>query len=207
MADAFPLAWPAGWPRTPASKRSRPRFGGRGYNQGAASGKAQQFLLDELRRLGARNVVLSTNIELRRDGLPYARQTITDDPGVAVYFTFKGQQRVIPCDRWDRVADNMYAIALSIEALRGLDRWGAGNMVEAAFSGFRSLPPMNGTTGRGWWEVLGIPVDAARSLIEDAASGGDSLLRKRDRIRRSGEVREHPARPNRSGPTRRNRLG
>lgn len=158
MPDAFPLAWPVGWPRTPdgARRRAPYTFGQprRIYQSGAADAPARDFLLDELRRLGARNVVLSTNVELRQDGLPYARRRTPDDPGVAVYFTLDGESRCIPCDRWDRVADNLYAVARTISALRQLDRDGTHRMVSAAFSGFKALPEAG--SGTPWWEVLGV---------------------------------------------------
>jgi len=72
------------------------------------------------------------------------------------------------CDRWDRTADNMYAIGKCIEALRGLDRWGASRMVDAAFTGFKALPAMG--TGLPWWEVLelGEPSGHSQATIEAA---------------------------------------
>jgi hypothetical protein len=45
------------------------------------------------------------------------------------------------CDRWQKVEHNMQAIAKTIEALRGIARWGTGDMLEAAFTGFAALPP------------------------------------------------------------------
>lgn len=178
MPEAYPLHWPPGWPRTAGAQRERAKFGQRKertnglgaawkqFERGVDGGRAQRFLLDELRRLGATNLVLSTNVELRQDGRPYANRRSPDDPGVAVYFTLKRQQRCIPCDRWDPVADNVYAIAKSIEALRGLDRWGAGKMVDAAFSGFKALPATG--TGRAWWDVLGLPALAKRTQVDEA---------------------------------------
>lgn len=99
------------------------------------------------------NVVVSTNIALRRDGLPLAGQRTPDDPGVAVYFTYKKRQMCFACDRWRNIEDNMQAIARTIEALRGVARWGTGDMMEAAFNGFTALPsPEFGTAG--WREIL-----------------------------------------------------
>jgi hypothetical protein len=63
MTEAFPLAWPQGWPRTPSHKRT--------YNHQlklSTFDSARDKLLDELRKLSARSVVLSTSIPLRRDG-------------------------------------------------------------------------------------------------------------------------------------------
>ena len=147
--EAFPLYWPPGWPRTPRHKIQRSRFD-------QTPDRARQHLRWEMERLGATKVILSTNVELRRDGEPWAGRRQPDDAGVAVWFTLHGEQQCIPCDRWDRVHDNMHAIKLSVEALRGLDRWGASDMVKAAFKGFNALPAPG---QRHWREVLGRDVE------------------------------------------------
>src|SRR3954464_15309435 len=129
MTNAYPLAWPNGWPRTPAAKRQPSRF-----SPGALSKEAQETIW-ELARLGARQAVISTNVELRQDGLPYSNRRKPDDPGVAVYFMYEKRQQCIPCDRWSTVEENLRAIWKSIEALRSLERWGAKSFVDAAFTG------------------------------------------------------------------------
>lgn len=173
---AHPLQWPTGWPRTPDPKRSRARFHRReerrteygSYRTKALTtvSNARDEVFEELRRLGARNVVISTNIELRRDGLPYSGRKDPDDPGVAVYFTLDGKERCIPCDKWNRVADNLTAVARTIDALRGVERWGAKSMVDAAFSGFKALPESAG--GTPWWDTLGVPSYASSEEIRAA---------------------------------------
>lgn len=130
----YPLTWPTGWPRTPGWKRRRSPFK-------TSDSKAQNFLLDEIRRLGGRDVVLSSNLKLRLDGYPYANQPRCSDEGIAVYFKRKGKDMVFACDAYDRREDNMHAIAKTIEALRGIERWGASDMLERAFTGFTALPP------------------------------------------------------------------
>jgi DnaJ domain len=132
MTEAFPLQWPHGRPRTSSPERSR--FGTRSV------AVATKELFAEIRRLGAGMPVLSTNIKLRLDGLPYSNQSPPADKGVAVYFTNKKQAMCFACDRWDRVEDNIYAIAMTIGALRGIERRGSGSMVEQAFTGFVALP-------------------------------------------------------------------
>lgn len=168
MAEAFPLHWPLGWERTAKRKRAPYHFGRkqRAYQQGAADEASVLELKKQLRMLGATGVVISTNIELRRDGLPYANRRIPDDPGVAVYFQLDGQARCIPCDKWDRVADNMYAIARTIDALRQLDRDGTKGIVQAAFAGFKALPAAGGTSGLNWWDVLGVSASANMTEID-----------------------------------------
>ena len=49
--------------------------------------------LAELRRFGASNIVVSSNVPTGRGGLPLASAKRVDDAGVAVYFTLKGKER------------------------------------------------------------------------------------------------------------------
>ena len=156
MTEAYPLHWPMGRPRAP--KRERSRFD-------ASMATARDGLFRELRLMGAKHVVLSTDLPLRCDGLPYATAKEPSDPGAAVYFEWKGRQMAFCCDRWDLVRDNVQAMRHTIGALRGLDRWGTGDMVEAAFTGFTALPAPG---KRPWWEVLAIEGDASQDEIHAA---------------------------------------
>jgi len=132
MADAYPLAWPTGWNRTQYPQHAR--FGDHSIAY------ASYVLMEELRKLGATNIVLSSNVALKKDGMPYSGRKPPEDRGVAVYFTLFNEQQCIPCDKWIKVEHNIWAIAKSIEALRGLERWGAKEMVKASFRGFAALP-------------------------------------------------------------------
>lgn len=144
MTQAFPLHWPEGWPRTarPATSRFDVSFAA-----------ARDGLLEQIRLLGGRYVVLSSDIELRRDGLPYDNQPDPKDRGIAVYFEWKGKQHVLACDRWDKIKDNLRALEKTVEAMRGIERWGASTMLERAFSAFVALPAPG---KRQWREVMGI---------------------------------------------------
>ena len=141
MREAYPLTWPDGWKRVPY--RTRSRFEVSGF------GKARDFLLAEIKRMGGSAVILSTNIPLRNDGLPYANSREPNDPGVAVYFQHKKREMCFACDAFKTVRENAYAIGKTIEALRGIERWGASDMMERAFRGFAAL-----TAGEDWWDVL-----------------------------------------------------
>jgi len=133
MVDAYPLNWPTGWKRTQWPQPSR--FG----NHSLAY--AMGYLMNELKRLGASHIVVNTNLTVRKtDGLPKSGQRQPDDRGVAVYFRLYNENQCIPCDKWNRIECNIWAIAKSVEALRGLERWGAKEMVKASFQGFKALP-------------------------------------------------------------------
>lgn len=167
-AEAYPLAWPVGRARTSPGYRESANFT-------VSLAKARDNIVREVVLLaGGRygpdpHVVISSNLALRRDGLPLASQRQPDDPGVAVYFAYKKRQMSFACDRWQKIEHNMQAIAKTIEALRGIARWGTGDMLEAAFSGFTALPPPSAAApaqGRlqHWRDVFGTAVQNREQL-------------------------------------------
>ena len=164
MTQAYPLAWPDGWPRTPWNRRQWSLPGGR-------SGKDWQSVVarlrNEVQRIGGANVVVSTNQPLRRDGLPYApSKSRVDDPGAAVYFTKDDRPFVMAQDRYELLVDNVRSLALAIEGMRQMERHGGAHMMERAFSGFEALPAPGAAAS--WWVVLGVPRDAPIADCEAA---------------------------------------
>lgn len=152
LIEAYPLCWPPTRKRTGQWSRERAQFD-------MSFARARDEIVRQVQMLigkyeAAKNLIISTNIALRRDGLPLASQKQPDDPGVAIYFTYKKRQMCFACDRWIKVEDNMQAIAKTIDALRGVARWGTGDMMEAAFTGFAALPAPGQTQARGWREVM-----------------------------------------------------
>lgn len=168
MIESYPLYWPEGRPRTSRGERERSRFD-------TSFARARDEVVRQVELMTGRyewmrreaGLILSTNMPLRRDGLPLASARPPDDPGVAVYFNYKSNPVCFACDRWLTVADNMQAIAKTIDALRGISRWGTGDMMEAAFKGFTALPA---PTERGWRDVLGLQPGTTpnRAEIESA---------------------------------------
>lgn len=188
LREPFPLQWPESWARTPQDERRKSKFGHRGSGQVSLSG-ALYFLREELSRLGAANAVITSDLPTRNDGLPYADGRATD-PGIAVWFMLPDdrgqmQERVFACDKWRTPAENMQAIALSIEAMRGLDRWGAGDVVARAFAGFNALPPGSGDEHapppkkRPWRRVFDIATNLNDVLTKDDLL---ALVRSRHRM-------------------------
>jgi hypothetical protein len=156
----YPLSWPVTWSRTNSSKRQWAPFVKTGGVHHTIS-EGTDFVLNELRLLGARKIIISSNMQYRQDGRPYAKQIKLDDPGVAVYFELKLTQRVLACDRWTKVEDNLWAIGKHINAIRGQESWGVGT-IDQAFVGYEALPaPKN-----AWWEILGIGRDRPMTEID-----------------------------------------
>lgn len=167
MIEAYPLYWPDGQARIPAVER---RFGP--FKTGFA--QARDDLLHELKLMGAIDVVVSTNVRLRRDGLPMGDASEPKDPAVAVYFWHGKRQLVIACDSYLKVRWNMRACGLTVAALRGIQRYGASELLERAFTGFAALPPKGGGE-RPWREVLGVGPEAT---IEQAKAAYRELARR-----------------------------
>lgn len=176
--DRYPLSWPTGWKRTPPAARQRASFAKHTTDtttkqDGSTSKRvttrplsavdAAMRLQREIDRLGGRDGILSTNLRLRIDGVPTAKQLEPFDPGAAVYFTLNKKPMCLACDKWDRVADNIAALAQHIDALRRIDRYGVGSL-EQAFAGYMALPPMQ----TEWWAVLEVPPTATIEQVDEA---------------------------------------
>lgn len=144
MKPPFPLQWPEGWARTRSPAAARFKV--------ASFAAARDRVLRQVRQLGGTRGVITSNLPTRLDGLPYANSTEPADRGIAVYWVEQGRERVMACDRWRATRDNLHAIELSLDALRGLSRWGSSAIVERAFAGFAALPPSG---EHDWRAVLG----------------------------------------------------
>lgn len=162
---AYPVAWPIG----------RKKEGGRKQAQWKSGGSQLSF--DQaVRRLGeqvraitkpgqnwrALELTLSTNFELRVDGRPRRDRGRPSDPAVAFYLELDGEPLLLACDRFDRIEDNIAAIAAHIEALRGQERWGVADLKQA-FAGHVALP-----APEQWWQILGVSQRASAEEVDRA---------------------------------------
>ena len=168
-----PLEWPNHIPRTSRPEQSRFKARNRSY---FAAGRELQA---EVGRLGDSNPVITVSLRLRQDGLPYAVQRPPEDPGVAVYFVMGGKQRCMACDRWLYIQENLHAVTLTIQALRGIERWGSSAMVQSAFQGFQALPAPDGDPRavlnvgpNASWEVI-VKAYKAQRFEHHPDRGGD----------------------------------
>lgn len=160
----YPLAWPMGWPR--AKSRGRAAFSTKNsVDQRLSVYAAIQRLEQQLDLLGAKGPTLSTNVSLRLDGRPRSDDE-PRDPGAACYFQFKGKATVLACDKWNRVADNIAAIAAHIDALRRIDRYGVGSL-EQALAGYKALPA---DSAADWRAVLGFPAGSRPTVDQVEAA-------------------------------------
>jgi hypothetical protein len=175
---AFPLHWPDGWPRAKQREgakfhkrqRSRvPRGDGTTYDvtrrNGLTIADGCARVIAALSAMGVpdHEIVVSTNVEPRLDGMPKSNGSAGSDPGVAVYWKRRGKRQCIAVDRYDRVADNLAAIAATLDAMRAIDRHGGAQILDRAFTGFIAIAAPEQP-----FQVLGISATASRGEIESA---------------------------------------
>ena len=175
---AYPLQWPPGWKRMPKHMRTSARFVKKqhaGYypSGGSYTRNAELSIADgvnrvraELRRMGVldEDLVISSDLQLRLDGFPKSSQREPDDPGVAVYWIDAGESRCMAIDRDDRIADNLAAVAATLDAMRAIERHGGAEILNRAFTGFTALP----SSAESWWGILGVEPNARPAEIEAA---------------------------------------
>ncbi len=167
---AYPLSWPDGWPRTRPQARRVANFERRerlyrngsythsiGRNLTVSEGVDRVLL--ELRRMeiARDDVIVSTNVRTRLDGMPRSGEREPDDPGAAVYWQDGPglARRVMAIDLYCTVADNLAAIAATLAAMRSIERHGGAVILDRAFAGFAALPAPASVRPRGWRDVLG----------------------------------------------------
>ncbi|SNS59050.1 molecular chaperone DnaJ [Rhodococcoides kyotonense] len=170
------------WPSGQTAIRQRSNF--------SAPWRSTLDLLDrELHYLGTgnRNAPAVLQIAMREqdfrlDGMPRAN-AVPSHPGVILAIESNKGPLSFPCDRFDRWQDNLRAIALALEALRKIDRYGI-------------TPNAEQYTG---WKQLGT---AADSQTPEAALrylkrvSGSQLAQTTEQTYRKARANAHPDRNN-----------
>jgi hypothetical protein len=164
--QSYPLSWPIGRRRTNHWQRQRSKFSNAKRPLSIMDGVER--VIDQLKVLGVSrdDVVISCNVQPRLDGLPKSNLPEPSDPGVAVYWRRAGDKvpRCMPIDTFDRVADNLAAIAKTIDCYRMIERYGNAEMMERALDSLALLP-----APECWWLTLRLSgPDASKEDIEAA---------------------------------------
>lgn len=190
-----------------ASQRRRSQFD-------ATWTKTLQLLGREIDLLGGRDVVIEVDVreqDIRNDGMLRANAH-APSPAVVVAFDTKAHGPMLyHADRYDGWSnrpgwqENVRAVALTLEALRAVDRYGATETGQQ-YSGFKALPPgrampashmtrdealgVLGVWGRARYDLPPIPAEhvntdpgqllslyrAARRAAHPDRNGGDRTL-------------------------------
>lgn len=156
---SFPLYWPDSWPRTDANKVKKAQFKDRSVFT------ARKELEFEARRFGGRDLIISSNLELKLDGTPRSGQKQPQDRGVAIFFARKGEPMALACDVYSTVEDNLWALVRTLQALRQIECDGSPALINRAFKGFAALPDPE---TKQWFQVLNVSADAEESVVRGA---------------------------------------
>lgn len=100
------------------------------------------LLEHELDELGATNIVIECQVQreqIRNDGWLKSTAAVAG-PAVILSFTRNKDTYRYPCDTFTTMQANVRAIALALEALRKIDRYGVTSRGEQ-YQGFKQLPP------------------------------------------------------------------
>ena len=139
---AYPLQWPSGFPRTREPERSQFKTQ---LSSAVKNVQTSLRLFGQDAGISVDEIVVSSNASVA-DHTPA-------DTGVAVWFTWDGNQHCIPVDRYAKIEDNLQAIHHIVEARRVELRHGSLALVKASFTGFLRLEG----PGKSWRDVLDVP--------------------------------------------------
>lgn len=149
------------WPGAPTKNRRESLFR-------AKYGDTLELLDRELEKLRATEIVLQVALEpreIRLDGKPRA-DAKPSHPGIILTFKTKDGPHSFPCDTYTTWKDNLRAIALTLEHLRAIDRFGVTKRGEQ-YAGWKQLPP----AGR---EMTGMSIEAASQILARHAHSDES---------------------------------
>jgi hypothetical protein len=135
--------WPH--PETPAHKRRGPWTFKAGWQN------TLNLLDRELRHLRASNIILGAGFreqDLRLDGLPRSNARDPQHPGIEVSFDSPHGRLVYATDTCVRWEHNVRSIALGLEALRAVDRFGITRRGEQ-YAGWKQLTAGGPSPERG----------------------------------------------------------
>lgn len=172
------------WPGValPAWKRLRARFK-------ASWSQTVRLLERELSHLGAQRIVLEMAVDerdLRNDGWIRANARPHSEGVILSFHSRQYGDLRYPCDRFNDWQDNVRAIALALEALRKVDRYGVTRRGEQ-YTGWKALPPASG-----------IPTTveaAARIIAKHSGIHESNVARSPETLRsaiREAQRRTHP---------------
>jgi len=167
------------WPGEKCKSRKRSNFKA-GYSD------TLKLLERELYYLKARNIVIQADCderEIRQDGMLRANARLNGS-GIIVAFDSKHGPLSYPCDTYLNWDCNLRAIALSLEALRTVDRYGVTRRAEQ-YKGWAKLPgPVH--------EVALTPQQAAGILLRAAKREGPISRIQLEEIYREACKATHP---------------
>ena len=131
----------------------------------------------ELKHLSARDIVIQAGFDrdqIRNDGWPYGGASPRRHAGVILSFQTPRGPLSFPCYRYSVWQSNLRAIALSLEALRAVDRYGVTQRAEQ-YAGWAQIEaPKDGFTDR--LAAALFMVDRAGVVDKERDAAADRIL-------------------------------
>ena len=118
--------------------------------------------------------------DLRKDGLPRAG-AVPYDPAIVLHIDSEHGTLVYPCANYFQWQDNLRAVALTLEALRKVERYGA-SPDGRQYTGFLMLPTGSSTAPQ---------VAAAEAMVRAMSGSPDGTVPLSDALR-AARLRHHP---------------
>lgn len=155
------------WPHKPSQRR------------GSQFATPYARTLDQLERevgyLGGRDVTIGIGLEerdIRLDGMPRANARTVNHPGVEISFDTRSYGRLTyATDQFWDWQDNVRAVALSLEALRAVERYGVSKGRQYAGFSLLTAGPSQEQLGRELVERYGTVAAALRATHPDTGTG------------------------------------
>lgn len=151
-----------------------------------------KLLIREVDKLDGQIIVVQIDVtasQIRRDGMLYAAAR-ANTPAVKVSFDSRHGPLTYATDQFDHWQANVRAIALSLEALRAVDRYGVSH---------------SGEQYRGWSQISAAPaeteltVQEAARILGDAAGVDPATLVSKATVRTAFREAVQRAHPDRGG--------
>jgi len=162
------------WPHKPTKNRRRATFK-------TSYPRTLDLLAREVYYLGGKDVTMGVGLsesDIRLDGQPRANARPFGHPGVEISFDSRDHGRqTFATDEYDDWQDNVRAIALSLKALRAVERWGVSKGRQYAGFALLSAGPGLEEQGRLLVARFGSIKDALRHTHPDT---GDTDMTSRD---------------------------
>jgi hypothetical protein len=158
--ERFPLVWPQGYPVT--EKRQLSNFK-------CTFAQARDGMINEFKLLinpeGLKEMIISCNMPHDKNNFLSGKSPLMyDNPGVAVYFKFNGEDKVIACDAWKYLHENFRAIQYTVAGLRSFERHKCTKILSNAMAGFKELSD-GSAHKQEWYLVLGVwPSETAEKI-------------------------------------------
>lgn len=154
--------------------------------------RTSQKLNYELEKLNAKNPRLRIAVDrsqLTLDGTRLRSGQQPFHPGVVLVFDTKAGEQVYPSDGYVRWQANLRAIALTLEALRALDRWMVTHGQQ--YRGFLAIEPARATAGLPFTDWQGAFTWLQKTVVDLTGAASADV----PRLVRQAQRATHPDNP------------